>query len=369
MYSFLAILLINVARLPLIPWIGNPLPTLFVSPAIVLVTWFCGVGPGLFGVLLSFLSVTFLWMDPHFSLDLSVDQDWLAMILFAGTTLFLALFTETTRNALASQKVMRDQLEMMVAERTAHLQETIGELQAFSYTVSHDLRSPLRAMQGFASIVAEENEGKLDASSKAYLRRISTAASRLDGLISDLLAFSKISHQKITLQPVDVEHLLGEIVEQYPSIQNSGAEVKIQRPLLGMMAHPAYLAQALGNLLDNATKFVRPGIRPSILVWTERRENGATTRLNIQDNGIGVERDQQGKIFEVFQRLDSEKEGTGIGLSIVKKAIEKMGGQVGVESTAGCGSNFWIELPAEANQLSYEPGVLLGSGEGRAGTP
>jgi signal transduction histidine kinase len=369
-FAFLAILLINVIRLPLIPWIGNPLPTLFVSPAIVLVTWFCGVGPGLFGVLIAFLSVTFLWMDPHFSLDLTVDQDWLAMLLFAGTTMFLALFTEMTRNALATQKNMRDKLETMVAERTAHLQETIGELQAFSYTVSHDLRSPLRAMQGFASIVAEENDGKLDESSKAYLRRISRAASRLDGLIADLLAFSNIGHQQISLQPVNLEQMLPEILEQYPSIQRSGAQLHIERPLLRLKAHPPYLVQALANLLDNAVKFVRLGTSPRVVIWTEAREGGASVRVNIQDNGIGIAADQLGKVFEVFQRIDSGTEGTGIGLSIVKKAIEKMGGAVGVESKPGEGSNFWFELPAAASQpLSDQPSVLLRGGDAITRTP
>jgi signal transduction histidine kinase len=361
-FSLLAILLINVIRLPLIPWIGNPLPTLFVSPAIVLVTWFCGIGPGLFAVGLSFLSVTVLWMEPHFSLDLSVDQDWLAMLLFAGTTTFLALFTELSRNALSSQKKMRDQLETMVAERTAHLQETIGDLQAFSYTVSHDLRSPLRAMQGFATIVAEENEGKLDSSSQAYLRRISSAASRLDGLISDLLAFSKIGLQQVALQPVDLEHLLPDILEQYPSIQRSNAQITIEHPLLRVMAHPPYLTQALANLLDNAVKFVPLRTSPRIIIWTEARNEGARVRLNIRDNGMGIPEDQLGKIFEVFQRLDATMEGTGIGLSIVKKAVERMGGQVGVDSTVGQGSTFWIELAAESNKLRHQPGVLLGSG-------
>jgi signal transduction histidine kinase len=368
-FALLAILLINLLRLPLIPWIGNPLPTLFVSPAIMVVTWFCGLGPGLFAVGLSFLSVSVLWMEPHFSLDLTMDQDWLAMLLFAGTTIFLALFTEMARNALASQKKMRDQLETMVAERTAHLQETIGDLQAFSYTVSHDLRSPLRAMQGFASIVAEENEGKLDSTSQAYLRRISSAASRLDGLISDLLAFSKIGLQQIALQSVDLEQLLPDILEQYPSIQRNDAEITIQHPLLRVMAHPPYLTQALANLLDNAAKFVRVGTRPRIVIWAETRNEGANVRLCIRDNGIGIQEDQLGKIFEVFQRIDTATEGTGIGLSIVKKAVEKMGGQIGVDSTVGQGSTFWIELPAESSKLGHQPGVLLRGGDTAAGTP
>src|SRR4051794_36358199 len=226
-FSLFVVLAINLIRIPLLHWTGNPLPTLFVSPAIVVITWFCGAGPGVFAVVLSFLSVAIFWMEPHFSLDLTMDQDWVAMCLFAGTTLFLAVFTALTRNALAMQKNTRDHLEKIVAERTVHLQETISELEAFSYTVSHDLRSPLRAMQGFATIVAEENAAALDPPSKNYLKKISTAASRLDGLISDLMAFSKIGHQQITLQGVDLGQLLPDIFEQYPSIQQGNPRITI----------------------------------------------------------------------------------------------------------------------------------------------
>lgn len=367
--AFLVVLASNVVRLPLIPWIGNPLPTLFVSPAIVVITWFCGVGPGLFAVLLSFLSVSFLWMDPHFSLDISMDQDWLAMLLFTGTTTFLAFFTEMTRNALALQKNTRDHLETMVEERTAHLQETIGELQAFSYTVSHDLRSPLRAMQGFASIVAEENAAKLDPLSRTYLHRISAAASRLDGLISDLLAFTNIGHHNISLISVRLEDLLADIFEQYPSLQTSNARFEMERPLLPVKAHPPYLTQVLANLLDNAIKFVPPHVKPEVRIWTEPVRNGESVRVSIRDNGVGIPADQISKIFNVFQRVDTDKEGTGIGLSIVKKAIEKMGGTVGVNSEPGLGSTFWVELPADHIRLSHHPGVSLGYDCASAGAP
>src|SRR5207244_1781889 len=137
----------------------------------------------------------------------------------------------------------------IVEERTAHLQETISELEAFSYTVSHDLRSPLRAMQGFATIVREENAATLDPISKNYLGKISAAAARLDGLISDLMAYSKIGHQRITLHSVDLSQLLPDILEQYPSIQQSNPTITIDRPLLRVKAHTPYLTQALANLL------------------------------------------------------------------------------------------------------------------------
>ncbi|HUR47036.1 MAG TPA: ATP-binding protein [Candidatus Saccharimonadales bacterium] len=345
-FALMVILAINLIRIPLLPWVGNPLPTLFVSPAIVCVTWFAGLGAGVFAVGLSFVSVAVFWMEPHFSFDLTMDQDWLAMLLFASTTLFLAFFTEMTRKALLLQKNTKEYLEKMVAERTAHLQETIAELEAFSYTVSHDLRSPLRAMQGFATIVAEENAMTLNAASKSYLGRISAAASRLDGLISDLMAFSKIGKEQLFLQSVDLNRLLRDILEQYPSIHESKAAIQIESPLLRVRAHPAYLTQALANLLDNAVKFSAPGRAPEIRIFTESCENGSGVQLNVQDKGIGIPGDQLQKIFLVFQRAHVQFEGTGIGLSIVKRAIEKMGGRVGVNSAPDKGSTFWIKLPA-----------------------
>lgn len=346
--SLAVIFFINIIRLPLLPWIGNPLPTLFVSPAIVLITWFGGLGPGLFAIALSYLSICLFWLSPKVGIDLNMDHDWLAMLLFAATSTFLAVFTEMTRNALALQKTTREHLENIVAERTAHLRETIAELESFSYTVSHDLRSPLRAMQGYASIVAEENKAALDVDSKGYLHKIAAAASRLDALIQDLLAYSKIGQEKIQLQPIDLNQFLPIVLEQYPSIQKSNANIILESPLLPLRAHAPFLAQAIANLLDNAVRFAKTGARPELRIWTAYTGSGQTVRLSIRDSGIGIPPDQFSKIFEVFQRVNRSDEGTGIGLSIVKRAIEKMGGRVGVESQLNMGSTFWIELPSAA---------------------
>jgi len=145
---------------------------------------------------------------------------------------------------------------------------------------------------------------------------------------------------------VNVEKLAREIIHERPEFQPPRADVSIQSPLLPVLGHEASLTQCLTNLLANAVKFVPPGATPRVVMGSE--QHGKRVRLWISDNGIGIAPEAQRRIFDMFQRLhkDSEYEGTGIGLAIVRKAIERMGGQAGVESEPGKGSRFWLELPA-----------------------
>jgi signal transduction histidine kinase len=206
------------------------------------------------------------------------------------------------------------------------------------------------------------------------LKRVLGAAERMDRLMRDVLAFSRVSRQEIQLEPVDVEKLILELVVERPELQPSKAEIKLEPPFLPVLANPSCLTQCLTNLLSNAVKFVAPGVTPRVRVWTqpvrpravESRSPGPNAqktipsdpsaigvrpsvravRLWVEDNGIGIAPGAQRKIFEVFQRLHSEYEGTGLGLAIVRKAAERMGGSVGLESEPGKGSRFWLELPA-----------------------
>jgi PAS domain S-box-containing protein len=236
------------------------------------------------------------------------------------------------------------QLEKKVAERTAKLQETISELESFSYTVSHDLRAPLRTMQSYAQILKEEQGDALNSEGTDFLDRIINGSARMDALIQDVLIYSKISRAEIQLHSVDIEALIDAIIEQYPNLQTPKAEIAIERPLPKVIGHEASLTQCLSNLLGNAVKFVGKGTVPKIRIFSE--PIGSDVRLCIEDNGIGIEPRHHDRIFGVFERLNAADiyEGTGIGLAIVRKAIERMGGQVGVESEVGKGSKFWIRL-------------------------
>jgi PAS domain S-box-containing protein len=240
----------------------------------------------------------------------------------------------------------REELERIVAERTARLRETVGELEAFSYSVAHDMRAPLRAMNSYAGILEADYTAHLPSEAMDFLRRISSSAVRLDSLITDVLNYSKVARGEMTLEKVDIDHLTRDIVESYPQLHEKGATIYLQSSLPPVFGNLGALTQAVSNLLANAVKFVKPGITPEVRIRAEKK-NGSI-RLWFEDNGIGIPQEGLSKIFGMFQRLHpaEEFEGTGIGLTIVRKAVERMGGTVGVESQPGTGSKFWIELKA-----------------------
>jgi PAS domain S-box-containing protein len=253
----------------------------------------------------------------------------------------LRMTQEELKKAKEELQLHADSLEVIVADRTAKLHEIIGELEAFSYSLSHDMRAPLRAIQGYTQMALEECGEKAG----PLLDRVISAAVRLDRMIQEVLSYTRISRQEIRIGRVDVDRLVHEIISERPELQQPRAEVIVKTPLLPMHGHEASLTQCLTNLLGNAVKFVPRGVKPRVVVSSETRDD--EVRLWIEDNGIGIESHTQTKLFEMFYRINSEKdyEGTGIGLAIVRKAVERMGGTVGVESEPGRGSRFWVQLP------------------------
>jgi PAS domain S-box-containing protein len=247
------------------------------------------------------------------------------------------LYEEIQRNAA--------ELEDRVAERTAQLKSANSELDRFAYSVSHDLRAPLRAMQGFSQALLEDYAGELDPSGQDYARRINSASERMDRLIQDLLAYSRISREEMALQPVSLEQTVAEAMAHLEGdFQARQAQVRVEPPLPEVQAHRATLLQTVANLVSNAIKFTAPGVQPQVRLWAEDR--GERVRLWVEDNGLGIAPEHQERIFRIFERLHGIEAypGTGIGLAIVKKGVERMGGQIGVESELGQGSRFWVEL-------------------------
>lgn len=248
------------------------------------------------------------------------------------------------REAQEQLKQHATNLEQLVAERTEKLQEVIGELEAFSYSISHDMRAPLRAIEGIAQALMEDYGEKLEAEGSGYLKRMMTAAVRMDQLIQDVLSYSRVVRTDIKTVPVDLDRLVINIVSEYPDFQPPKAEVIIHSPLFSVMGQEASLTQCLSNLLGNAVKFVAPGITPRVEIWTEMA--GEHVRLYIRDNGVGIEPRHRDRIFMIFERVHPETEfpGTGIGLAIVKKGVERMGGTVEVDSEPGKGTTFCLQL-------------------------
>jgi signal transduction histidine kinase len=237
-------------------------------------------------------------------------------------------------------------LEQVVAQRTAELRKTVGELEGFSYSVSHDMRAPLRAMQSFAQFLVDEYGSQLDERGLDYLQRIMRSAVRLDRLIQDVLSYSQVLHASPPMERVDLDRLVRDLVENLPNGQPIKREIRIEGTLPQVMGNEALLAQCVSNLLSNGAKFVRPGTPPRLEVSAETIK-GASIRVWFKDNGIGIAPENHERIFRLFERIHpaTKYEGTGIGLTIVRKAAERMGAQVGFESALGKGSKFWIQLP------------------------
>ncbi len=237
-------------------------------------------------------------------------------------------------------------LYQKVVDRTLELQITNQELSDFTMSVTHDLRAPLRAMQGFSSALKEDYGDKIDASGIEMIKRISQAADKMDSMIRDLLIHSKINQQDIKITKINLEDCLNQIIKEYSNvIDQNKIEVIFDLPSRYVHGNRLIIEKILNNLLGNAVKFTAQNRSPLVKVWTETR--GSMVRLNIEDNGIGIEEQYFDKIFEVFERLHREDEfpGTGIGLAIVKKGVERLYGYCGVESKIGEFSRFWIELP------------------------
>lgn len=256
----------------------------------------------------------------------------------------LSVTIKELRTAQANLEKQAGLLESQVQERTAKIQENVTHLEAFSYGISHDMRAPLRTMQTYARIIEEEGGGSLSQEHRSYLRRIITAADRMDRLIEDVLLYSRTSHDAFVLEPVDLAQLLNEIIETYPHFRRPNSEIRVSLPLPLVQGNSVALTLCFSNLFTNAVKFVSPGTTPQIEVWAETVD--PYIQIFVKDNGIGIDRSHQIKIFELFQQLDVSRGGTGIGLAIAKKAILRMGGDITVDSALGKGSTFLVSLKA-----------------------
>jgi PAS domain S-box-containing protein len=233
-----------------------------------------------------------------------------------------------------------------LAQVNQRLAEVNSELDAFAYSVSHDLRTPLRAMEGFAQALMENYENILDREGQEFTRRIVGTARQMDVLIQDLLSYSRVSRAEIELETVDLEMLVADALVQLESqVKEKKARINVCKTLPVVLGHRLILLQVVENLLANAIKFVAPGVQPVVEVSAEQIDGWI--RLWVSDNGIGIEARHHELIFSVLERLHDIETypGTGIGLAMVKKGVQRLGGQVGLESTIGVGSRFWIELP------------------------
>jgi PAS domain S-box-containing protein len=239
-------------------------------------------------------------------------------------------------------------LEQRVVERTAELQAANKELEAFSYSVSHDLRAPLRAVDGFSRIVVEDYGGQLPAEGLRYLHEIRQGADRMSALIDDLLEFAQLSRQSLNKRVVDTETLVRGVIEGLDS-QREGRQIEIRIAVLPpCLGDPALLKQVWTNLLSNALKYTRKRERTVVEIGCTREKSENV--YFVRDNGTGFDMQYVDKLFGVFQRLHraEDYEGTGVGLAIVQRVIHRHGGRVWAEAALGHGATFYFTLEEES---------------------
>lgn len=245
-------------------------------------------------------------------------------------------------------------LEERVAQRTAELEAANKELEAFSYSVSHDLRAPLRHIGGFSEMLQKKLAEGLDEEGVKLLDIITESASRMSKLIDDLLAFSQMSRKGLRKVPIDLGKLTEEVKVSLQHDLNGRKVIWEIAELPEIRGDADLLRQALINLLANALKYTRPRETAKIEIGSEETEREHI--IHVRDNGVGFDMDHSEKLFGVFQRLHraSEFEGTGIGLAIVRRIISRHGGRTWATGEVGKGATFYFSLPKETSQ-SYEP--------------
>jgi signal transduction histidine kinase len=286
-----------------------------------------------------------------------ITGGWFEMRIYPSAGGMSALFVDISARKKAEESLKQAQeqlrqananLECAVAERTAQLHEANQRLEELFYSIAHDLRSPLRSMQGFAQAFVDDYCSSLDDRAREYGRRMTSAAVFMDRMLRDLLDLSRLTKSALDLETVSVaEAWQSALAQNENAIQKSGAQVHAAADLGHVTANPVLLQQILANLLGNALKFTRPNTPPLVKVWSEQLD-AETLAIFVEDNGIGVEEQYHDKIFRVFERLNgSQYEGTGIGLAIARKAAERMHGHLDLTSSLATGTRFRLRLPGK----------------------
>ncbi len=225
----------------------------------------------------------------------------------------------------------------------AALRETVNDLKVFAYSIDHDMRTPIRGLRSIARRLRAQHSSKLDAEAREYLRQIDTSATRLERLLRDVSTYAHLLENRPALDEVNLDHVARELIVTTLDWQAPHADVRVIGELPAVLGSEGFLHQCLANLISNAVKYVGPGVTPMVRVSAERDDE--SVRLWVEDNGIGIALGERESLFSIEDRGPMGG-GVGMGLNIVRKAAERMGGEVGYEPKPRGGSRFWIELKA-----------------------
>ena len=271
-----------------------------------------------------------------------------AAVLFLQTSLIAVLLFERRRRRRAREALdqLNAELETRIAARTAALNAKTRELESFAYSVAHDLKAPLRGIDGYSRLLLEDYSAKLDDSGRSFLQTIQSSTDEMNQLIDDLLAYSRLERREIKPNRIELAPIVSAVVEEKRRVLTAPPiEFVVNVNGATVLADASGLQQSLRNYLDNAIKFTSRAKEPRIEIGLNDGER--TCMLWVRDNGIGFDMQHHDRIFDIFQRLNvaDEYPGTGIGLAIVRKAMERMGGRAWAESTPGKGATFYLEIP------------------------
>ena len=308
-------------------------PTALFFPSLLLVSWYGGAGPGLLCALLSAMAIDFFFIEPKF--EVSLHRNLTHVGAFLLSAVIVSLWSLSRRRAAATLQRAHDEL-----------QAKSQELEAFAYSVSHDLRAPLRHAMGYTELLRKRASSTLDETSLRYMATVTESAKRMGTLIDDLLAFSRIGRAAMTMAPVSLDQLVKEaIAELRQETQGRDLVWKIG-PLPTVNGDRSMLKLALVNLLSNAIKFTRPRRPAEIELGSTNGPQGEAV-VFVRDNGVGFDMTYVEKLFGVFQRLHRAEdfEGTGIGLANVQRVAERHGGRVWAEGVVDKGATFYFSIP------------------------
>ncbi len=373
--AFVSVLVAFAVRYALEPLLGEELPLMFFVAASLIAAWYGGAVTGIIALLLGLFLAEHFFVSGKNPLRVHLSAESLQYVRYlfiasVGIILIEVLHRDRrrvhstavklerevelrkrTENALreAQAQLRRDadELEKQVQERTAQLNETVASLRDLLYQIGHNFRAPLRAIEGYSSILAMEC-ATWEPSCQEHLRRISESARRMDDLVHDLFQYGRLGQMDIKLSNVSLQSVVDDVLKRQllHDIEACKADVAVVAALPLVYGQQELLGRIVANLVENALKFVPPGVVPRVRLKAESR--GPTVRLWVEDNGIGIDPRYHECIFGVFEYLHASdtKGGTGIGLAIVKQAVERLGGRTGVESQPGSGSRFWVDFQA-----------------------
>ena len=343
--------------------------------AIAIVTWYGGVGPSVLALVLSAACYDYFFSPPIYSFVIS-KQDLPAFFVFMAWAVLIASFAGVRRRFEDDLSHARDGLQVEVEQRkqredeirklnqeltnqARELESSNKELESFAYSVSHDLRAPLRHVVGYSELLQKQAASLLDDKSQRYMKTILESSKRMGNLIDDLLSFSRIGRAETRKMPVDLEQLVKEVVTDIGQ-ETKGRDIAWKIDALPVCyGDRSMLKLVLVNLISNAVKFTRVRTQAEIEIGCARGDNDEV-EVFVRDNGAGFEMQYANKLFGVFQRLHlaEEFEGTGIGLATVQRIIHRHGGKVRAEGAVDQGATFYFSVPKAQDSKARAAGTL-----------